>query len=254
MRRLVLACFVLVVSSAIAQAATNPIVAAAKRTGSAKSMTMRMNVTTSIPGQGRVTVTGTGAQRGTSLKMSMRTSAQGVAFELDAVLLRERGAYVMYMRSPILRSQLPPGKTWFRLDLTKQGANLGVDFTSLLNVSQTFAPLEEGLVSTRRIGREIVAGKPATRYRAIIDIQRAARAVPAYGKQVAALERATGIRLGRTPYDAWVGSDGRIRRLRYSTPTAFGGARGTSRQTITFLSFDTPVRIEAPPRAQVATP
>ena len=118
----------------------------------------------------------------------------------------------------------------------------------MLGASQTFAPLEKGLVSTTRVGRDVVAGRSTAHYRAVIDIKRAARAVPDYGRQVAALERATGIRLGRVPYDVWLAGDGRVHRVRFSMPTVGGGR---SVQTMTFLSFDTPVTIKAPPRAQV---
>lgn len=249
-RRLLLACTVALALPTLVHAATSPVVAAAKRTATAKSLTFQMAVTTSAGGQ-RVTMTGSGAQRGTSAKLSLRTRAQGVAFRMDAVLVQERGSYVMYMRSPVFQAQLPPGKTWVRVDLSKQAASLGIDFSSLLSASQAFAPLEKGLVSTTRLGREVVAGRPTNRYRAVVDIKRAARAVPAYGKQVAAIERATGIRLGRTPYDVWIAGDGRIRRVRYATP-ALGG--GKSVQTITFLAFDTPVTIAAPPRRQVFAP
>jgi len=253
MRPLVVVCALALALPTLAQSAESPIVAAAKRTATAKTATFRMNVTTTIPGQGRTILTGSGAQRGTSAKLSMRTSVQGIAFTMDAILLNERGAYVMYMRSPVLRPQLPPGKSWVRLDLSKQVGNLGIDFASLVSVSQTFGPLVKGVVSTKRIGREVVAGKSATHYRAVVDLRRAARAIPAFGKQVAAVERLTGVRLGRTPYDVWVGGDRRIRQLRFAQPTAAAGVRGTSVQRITFLSFDQPVTIKAPPRAQVAS-
>lgn len=253
MRRLVIACVLALAFPTIAQTAANPVIAAAKRTATAKTATFQMSITTTIPGHGRSTLTGTGAQRGSSVKLSMRANAQGVAFKMDAVLLSERGAYVMYMRSPVFQPQLPPGKSWIRLDLTKQAANLGVDFVALVSASQTFAPLEKGVVSTKRIGREVVAGMSTTHYRAVLDIRRAARAVPGFGKQVAALEELTGVRLGRSTYHVWVAGDGRIRRIRFSQPTVAGGARGTSVQTVTFLSFNTPVTIKAPPRAQVAS-
>jgi hypothetical protein len=242
------------VLTTVAQAAGDPVVAATKRTAAAKSATFQMTVSSTIPGQGKTTLAGTGVQRGPNVKVSMRARAGGVAFRMDALLLKERGSYVMYLRSPLFQAQLPPGKSWIRLDLAKQAASLGLDFSSLLSVSQTLAPLESGIVSTKRIGREVVAGKTTTHYRTIIDIHRAARAVPAYGKQVATLERVTGVRLGRMPYNVWVGSDGRIRRMRFAMPTAAGGARATSIQTITFLAFNTPVTIAAPPRAQVFSP
>jgi len=46
-------------------------------------------------------------------------------------------------------------------------------------------------------------------------------------------------------------ADGRIRRLRTVTPTTFQGARASTVQTLTFLAYDVPVAIAAPPAAQV---
>lgn len=234
-----------------AQATTDPIVAAAKRSASATSSTFAMTATTTIGGNPASTVTGSGSQRGRAVRMSMTTRAAGKTVGVDAVLLNERGAYVMYMRSAALQAQLPPGKTWWRLDLSKGAATLGIDFTSLMDASQTLAPLEHGIVETKRLGNETVAGRPTSHYRAVLDVQRAARAVPAYGKQVAALERATGIHLTRSTYHVWIGRDGRIRRMRLSTPTVVGSARGTTVQTVTFLAYGVPGRITAPPAPKV---
>lgn len=254
MRRLLAVIVVALALPTLAGAGSSPIVSAIQRTADAKSSTMQLSISASIPGQGAFTLAGTAAQRGTSVKMSMRTRVQGTAFTLDAVLLREGSSYVMYMRSPLFQAQLPRGKSWIRIDLSAQGAKAGVDFSSLLNASQSLAPLEAGLVSTTRLGRETVAGRSTTHYRAVIDVQRAARALPSYGEQVAALERTTGVHLGRTPYDVWVGGDQRVRRMRFSTPTAANGVRGKTSTTITFLAFDTPVKISAPPRSQVVSP
>jgi hypothetical protein len=237
---------------ALVQAASNPVVAAVQKTATAESATFQMRVATVVAGR-RSTMTGAGAQRGNDAKLTLRTRAAGAEVRIDAIRLQEGGRHVLYMRSPAFQSQLPPGKSWLRMDLTKQAGSLGVDFSSLMGSSQSLAPLEKGLLSTTRIGRDVVAGRSTTRYRALVDIQRAARAVPAFGRQVAAIERATGIRLGRSSYDVWVAGDGRIRRMRYSTPTAVGGVRGKAVSTLTFLSFDTPVSIKAPPRSQVVS-
>jgi len=251
MRRLVLLLVAALVVPVSAQAAVNPVVAAAKRTATVKSSKLQLNVKTTIPGRATMTMTGSGAHSGKSVELTMRTRAVGATpVTVDAIMLNERGASVMYMRSPAFQQQLPSGKSWLRVDLSKQAASLAVDFSSLLN-SSSFAPLEKGLVSTKRIGRETVAGASTTHYHAVIDIERAARAVPAYGKQVAALEKATGIRLERSSWNVWIGGDGRIRRMRFSTPAVAGGARGTTVQSLTFLAYDVPVSISAPPRAQV---
>jgi hypothetical protein len=170
---------------------------------------------------------------------------------MNLIMLREGSGYVMYMRSAALQSQLPRGKSWLRIDLSKATQQLGVDFTALLDSSKSLDPLERGVVSTRRIGRETVAGASTTHYRAVVDVHRAAAALPAYAKQIAAIERATGVRLGRTTQEIWVGADGRVRRLRSTTPTVVQGTQGTSIQTLTYRAYDVPVSIAAPPRSQV---
>lgn len=252
MRRLLALSLLALALPVAAQSAPNPIVAAAQRSASARSSTFAVTSTTAIAGKAATTVTGSGTQRGKAARISMTTRVAGKTLDFDAVLLHERGAYLMYVRSPALQAQLPPGKTWWRLDLSKGMAALGIDFTSLMDTSQNLAPLEHGIVATKRLGNEMVAGRPTSHYRAVLDVRRAARALPAYGEQIAAFERATGIHLTRSTYHVWIGGDGRIRRMRVTTPTVIGGTRGTTVQTMTFLSYDVPGRIAAPPAAQVS--
>ena len=230
--------------------AENPVVSAVKRTSDAKSSVIDMQVKTSAAGQS-VVMTGTGAPRGTDVKVSMKVGAGAGASRMDVIMVREPSGFVMYMRTPALKSQLPAGKTWLRVDFEKEAAKLGLDFSGLLDASQTLGPLERGLVSTTLVGRESVAGKPTTHYRAIVDVHRAAAALPAYAKQIRSIEKATGARLGKTTQEVWVGTDGRIRRLRSSTPTVVQGIKAKSVQTMTFRAYDVPVAIAAPPRAQV---
>ena len=254
MRRLVLALVALLTLAVSAQAATNPVVSALKRSADVRSSKLRMSVT--IAGAGvRQTMTGTGAQSGGSVALNVRTNVAGRTVPLEARLIEQNGEYVMFMRSPAFASQLPAGKTWVKIGLSAQAANAGIDFSSLVDTAQTLGPLEKGLISTKSLGRETVAGRPATHYRAVVDLQRAARAIPAYGKQITAVQRATGVKLGRTTQHVWIGTDGRIRQIRSTTPTVVqSGVRGTATQTITFLAYDVPVKIAAPPAAQVFTP
>lgn len=240
--------------AATAAEAANPIVAAAERTATMRSSTFRMSAATTVDRGTKIRIVGTGATDGNDAKLHLRTATGGKAEVVDAVLLREGHAVVVYLRSSTLQARLPAGKSWLRIDLSKQAGGLGVNFSSLVDTAQTLAPLEKGLVGTTRVGREDVAGATTTHYRAVIDVHRAARAVPAYGKQVAAVERAAGVRLRNSPYDVWVGADGRIRQLRYVTPVVADGARGNTLQTITFLSFDRSVPIAAPPKSQVFSP
>jgi hypothetical protein len=206
---------------------------------------------TTVPGGGVVVASGSGAQRGQSVKLTMRSAAAGVTVSMNVVGLLEGGHFVMYMRSPLFQAQLPSGKSWVRFDLQQQGEKLGLDFSALLGSSQAVAPLWQGLVSTKRLGSDVVAGKPSTHYRATVDYQRAAAALPSFGKQLATIERTTGVRIGRVKADVWVGSDGFVRRFRTTTPTSVNGARATSVQTITYTGYNVPVTIAAPPRSQV---
>jgi hypothetical protein len=105
-------------------------------------------------------------------------------------------------------------------------------------------------VSTTRVGTAAVAGKPTTRYKVVIDTKRAAKAVPAFAKQLRTIERA-GVHLPRLTEDVWIGSDGRIRRVGLSFPLVQQGVRATSSMTMTFRAYDVPVTIAAPPRGQV---
>jgi hypothetical protein len=249
-RRVALALVFALALPAAAEAA-NPVVAAAQKTSTARSTKLQLHMRTSVSGAPAVVMTGGGATSGQRVTLRMNTTVVGQSIAMDAIGLVERGHYVMYMRSPVLQAQLPRGKTWLRIDLQTAGGSVGLDFASLIGQEQTLAPLEHGLVSTKRLGTDRVAGKAATHYRAVVDVRKAALALPAYAKQLATVERATGMRLGRVTQDVWVGSDGRIRRLRTTTPTVSNGARGKSVQTLTFLAYDVPVSISAPARAKV---
>jgi HAMP domain-containing protein len=251
-RRIVLtlvAALVVLVGATTAEAA-NPVIAAVKRTADARSSVFDMQMTVEAAGQS-VAINGSGSMRGQdSAKMTMRTSGGGANVAFDMLMLRESGRLVMYMRSPAFRAALPAGKTWMRLDLDLAAAKLGLDYSELIETSRTLGPLEHGLVSTKRVGTDVVAGMETTRYKAVIDTKRAARAVPAFAKQLRAIER-QGVRVPRLTEDVWVGRDGRIRRVGLSFPFAQQGVRATSSLTMTFRAYDVPVTIAAPPRAQV---
>ena len=243
------AALVVLVGAATAQAA-NPVFAAAKRTADARSSLFDMQMTVEVGGQ-RVAISGSGAMRGQdTAKLTMRTSAAGKSVAFDMLMLREAGRVVMYMRSPAFNASLPKGKTWMRVDLDGAASKLGIDYSELIETSRMLGPLEHGLVSTKRVGRATVAGKPATQYRAVVDTKRAAKEVPAFAKQLRAIERA-GVSLPRLTEDVWVGSDGRISRVGFSIPFVQQGVTAKSSMTMTYRAYDVPVSVSAPPRAQV---
>ena len=247
---LCLVAFLAVLVAATTAEAANPVIAAAKRTADARSAVFDMQMQVEAAGTS-VSMNASGAMRGSdTAKMTMRMNGAGVSSAIDMLMLREAGRLVMYMRSPTFRATLPAGKTWMRLDLDLAAAKLGVDYSELIDTSRTLGPLEHGLVSTKRVGTAAVAGEPTTRYKAVIDTKRAARAVPAFAKQLRAIERA-GVRVPRLTEDVWIGRDGRIRRVGLSFPFVQQGVHAKSSLTMTIRAYDVPVTIAAPPRAQV---
>jgi hypothetical protein len=236
-----------------AAASSNPVVSALQKTASANSSRIEIAVTTRVQGQ-VVTSRGSAVQRGRSIHMTMRVGNGVLATPMEAIGLIESGHFVIYLKSPVLDPELPAGKSWLKIDLQKQGALLGVDFSSLVNGSPTQSPrvVASGLVATRRAGTATVAGRSATHYRVIVDLDRAAAANPAARASIARLEQLTGVK--RIPEDVWVGSDGRVSRFRFDSVVAAKGIKTSSTTTMTYLAYDVPASIEAPPAARVYEP
>ncbi|MBM3677955.1 MAG: hypothetical protein FJW96_08745 [Actinobacteria bacterium] len=242
-------------STGAALAAPNPIVDAARRTAKMRTMSLSLQSVTVVAGAGEVKIGGTVEQVGTaSARLALVVRANGERIALDGVMLREQGRYVMYARSPAFAANLPPGKEWMRFDLDAAARNQGIDFSGLVASQGTLGPLEHGIEKTTKLETGEVAGVRATRYRVVLDVARAAAKVPAFGKQITALEGATGIRLRQLKYDVWIDGDGLLRRVRFAIPLASEAARGSSTTTMTFTDFNQPVEVTAPPADLVASP
>jgi hypothetical protein len=210
---------------------------------------------TTVSGAGRITMTGRIEQKGRSAHLDVIVSTAGAHYPIEGVLIAEHGDFVMYFRSPVFQSQLPAGKKWLRIDLQREGAKLGLDFSSLLGspTAQSSRIVELGLVGTTRVGGETVAGRSTAHYRAVVDYDRAANRDARLKPTISKLEQLAGVRSLRITQDVWIGSDGRVRQLRYTTPSKTNGVRTSTTQTYTFLAYDVPVRISTPPASLVAS-
>jgi len=144
----------------------------------------------------------------------------------------------IYMVSPLLRSSIPGGKAWVKIDLAKAGRLSGFDFNSFSAVTprQTLELLQKtGKVT--KVGSESVDGVSTTHYRATID--------PAKVKKDA---RLGGRNVTYEPVDVWVDGSGRVRRLRlaYSAGTA-----GSSDMTMSFSQYGRPLSIVLPDKSVI---
>jgi hypothetical protein len=169
---------------------------------------------------------------------------------------------VVYLNMPFLASQIPGGKPWMKLDVTKAAKALGVDTSQFSSLNQTdptqfldYLRGSSGKVAT--VGSESLHGVPTTHYRATLELSRILDHL-ADGQRAAA--KSTLEKLGNAnaiPVDVWVDAQGRLRRMQMligsgaaaSSASPVPSFSGTV--TIDFKSYGPIPPIVAPPASEV---
>lgn len=216
-------------------AAIDVVRSAAKKTTLAGSEHVTVDVGGTTSGQ-QLAVTGAGdfdnKQHVGSLHVDL--SAAGISTSIDAVLSDTD----MYLRSPLFSALLPAGKSWLKLDLKKAGAAQGLNLSSLLpqDPTQSLAALQS-LKAAAKVGAEEVGGVSTTRYRARIDPSK----LPA---------AAAGNPASPGTYDAWIGGDGYVYRVRTHMATGSGNAKSIVTLTVDLSDFGKTVKVTVPPAGQ----
>lgn len=148
-----------------------------------------------------------------------------------------------YLKSPLVSSALPGGKTWLKIDLERALKAKGLDLSTLAgqDPSKSLAQLQSlGNVST--VGSEQVGGVVTTHYRGELDPGKLPEAA-----KLPQLAQASPI-----PYDVWIGNDdGYVRKVssRYSLQRS--GTTATVSLDETFSSFGEHVDVTVPPESDV---
>lgn len=148
-------------------------------------------------------------------------AALGNNLNVDAVF--EGGTFYMKMPS-VISGQIPGGKPWLKFNLGALGRLAGLSgLSSLTSESSTLDDpgqyldyLRAASGSVKDLGEATVDGASTTHYRAQIDLNKLADAVPASSRAsvqrlVAQLEQR--FSAGNMPVDAWIDSSHRIRRI-----------------------------------------
>ena len=191
--------------------------AAAVKTVQAGSEHVSLEASANAGGQ-KIALSGSGAfdtknRRGT---LHVDLSADTLSAAIDEVL----DGTIVYARSPLLNAALPAGKKWLKIDVAKAGKASGFDL-SLLAAQDPGQALAffRGLKSVTTIGQETVGGVSTTHYHAV--------------------------QAGAATYDAWVGDDGYIHRIRVVSTS------GTKVTATTDLSdFGASVHVTVPSAAE----
>ena len=236
----------------------DPVAAAVTKTQNAGTAHVRLSMV--LKGHGRtVRVHGSGAIDGTSSAMNFKVgpllalsklpSAERPHGAIKAIALEQNGDYVVYLRVGFLSSQLPAGKRWIEVDLTKLGKSAGIDLGKLMSGSQVrpgdlLSMLGADGAKVDKVGAATVDGVATTHYRVSVDV---ANALQSSGLTSPLLSAAAS-QLKTVHANVWIGDDGLVRRItvRYSSP---GAPRMALQMDIS--DYGTQATIAAPPSSQV---
>lgn len=164
---------------------------------------------------------------------------------------------------------LPKGKSWIDADTGMPGnlaaSTLGGILPSPLtggndNPADLLASLTAISGSIAKQGTSTIRSVPVTEYRVNIDPAKAEARVPSWDR-ASFQEFAQGLGTGTIPVDVWVDSQNLVRQMQVTqhlpggagTPSGAGTPATVVTQTIDFYDFGVPVRVSAPPAAEVAS-
>ena len=227
----------------------DPVASAATKSQQAGAARIRMALSVSSPqlhGGRKLDVHGSGVIDGTSSRFDFNVGSLG---SMREVMVQQHGDYVLYLRMPQLAAQLPSGRHWVELDVSKLGKAAGLDLSQLMSGSQ-FQPSDvlsmlkgEG-AKVQSLGSATVGGTAATHYRVTIDT---AKALEAKGLASPLLAGAAATLPASIPADVWIGKDGLVRQIRL----ALDAAQGRMAMTMNLYDYGTDASISAPPSSDV---
>jgi len=207
-------------TTAAAATPTDAVKAAAEKTANAGSLKLTLNVA------GAAAATKIAVAGGGGFDTTNREGQLHLRFAVSGTDL--------YLRSPLLSLALPSGKTWIKVDLSKQAKAGGLDLSKILAQDPTQAlDALQNASSVVQVGQAQSGGVTLTHYRATIT-----------------KSAATGI--GGGTYDVWVGDDGYIHRVR-TVVAGTGSTAAAVRATSNLSGFGEPVTVTVPPASQTAT-
>jgi hypothetical protein len=242
----------------------DPVSAAASKTQNEGAVRVHLRMVVSGKGE-KVRMRGTGAFDGDSAEMSFKlgsmpgrmglpsgaaSMAQLAHTTMKEVALEQNGDYVIYLRIPLLSSELPGGKAWVKLDLSKLGKSEGIDLGQLtsggqLQPNDLLGMLEGEGAKVQTVGPATIDGVATTHYRVTIDL---AKALESSGLTSPMLKELAG-RVKTASGNVWIGKDGLVRRVQF----AYGVPRKAMRIAMTMDLYDygAQISVAAPPSSAV---
>lgn len=228
------------------------------------AQTARVAVTTTMQSQG-MSVSFTAAGQFDFARSRGMVSMQSSQIGITEIFLPPK----VYVRVPVGAGMLPHGKSWIAIDAMASadgsfaglggaggvGAFFGSPDGDSVNPADLLASLTAISGNVTKRGTATVRGIPVTEFRVNVDLAKAAARLP--GRERASFrDFASSLGTGDIPVDVWVDSQNLVRRIQVSLhpPADMGAPKGTTIVQVTdFYDFGVPVRVSAPPAAQVAS-
>ena len=245
----------------------DPVASAATKTQDAGAARIRFTMVISPQLGKTLRMRGSGAIDGTSAQMSFKLgsmlgqmglpSSMGSLAQLQhttikEIALEQNGDYVIYMQLGFLSSQLPGGKQWIKLDVSKLGKAAGLDLGKLMSGTQ-FQPSDLlGMLTSegakiQELGAATVDGVATTHYRVTIDL---AKALQSKGLTSPLLNGVTA-QMKTATSEVWIGKDGLVRRVKISYNVPHGAKAMRMAMTMSLYDYGAHLSIAPPPSSQV---
>lgn len=158
----------------------------------------------------------------------------------------------IYLMLP--QALVPGGTPWVSLDVQQLGELAGADLGAIGQIQQAnpsqFLDLLLGAGEVEEVGEEEVRGADTTHYRAVLDLQEAAAAVPEESREsfeamIDAFETT------EVPADVWIDDEGRLRKLAASLDPDGPGPDPGASLTFEMYDFGTTLDLQVPPPDEV---
>jgi hypothetical protein len=163
----------------------------------------------------------------------------------------------VYVKSPLLASAVPDGKSWLHVNIDQMGKRLGIASPSQFGQQDPSQLLRNlGALSDRveEVGRERVRGVDTTHYRATVQLRKLDALARGPEKAAVRQESKRMIQLLGTdsyPIEAWIDSRHLVRRIRFAMKVHQQGESFAMDMTADMYDFGPKPKAKRPPADDV---
>lgn len=223
---------------------------AAKKSDELKSFSFRMKG--EVPGDGRVQGEASMSTDPLAMQMKVAAPVEGTTKKAEIRLVDN----VMYLGGGKEAAAQMDGKSWIKLDMSALKAG-GKGFPSSLDGQANKNPAAEsallsGSEDVEKVGTETVDGVKTTHYKGTVTLDEMRKSLK--GEDAAtkkrrekSLKQYEDMGIDKLTMDMWIDTEEHAKQFRVRGK----GDKGPMDMTITFLDYNKPVTIKAPPKSQV---